>query len=128
VEFNQEILDVNFFQPLFLDFVHSNIHCDESLIVRSDIIHPFMLEKINPTHNLPFLIRSYNIYDFTICLLVPLLDNLEIDFIFVNASISILSFGDKITISFIGFYLSKSFDSFDELDGAFEIFLFTFPS
>jgi hypothetical protein len=128
VEFDQEILDVNFLQPLFLDFVHSNIHCNESLIVRSDIIHPFMLEEINTTHNLPFLIRSYNIDDSTIGLFVSLLDNLEIDFILMNAPISILPFGNKITISLVSFYLRESLNSFDELDGSFEVLLLTFPS
>ena len=128
VELYQEVFFVNFFEPWFLDFVHSDVHSDESFIDRRDVVESFLLQEIYFSYYLSFLFGwNYSHYP-TKYFQRGLINHLEIHLVFMYASVSEFSLCYQITIDLNCFYPSKPLDSLIKLNNTSVIFFFSFSS
>ncbi len=128
VELGDKILFVDLLEPRLLDFIHANIHCDEPLVDGRDVIKSFFFQKVNFTHNLSIWLRSDDGNDFAKYFFRSLVDDFKINFILVNAPVSVLAFCHNVPIQLSSFYSSEPLDSFVEFDhSSVKLFISFYP-
>lgn len=111
-----------------MNLVHSNVHGNESFVYWSDIVESFFFQKIYFANNLSFLLWRDNGYYFTVYFLGNFINNLEVYFVLMNASISMLALRNEIAVHLQGFYSCKPLYSLVKFCDTSVIFLFAFSS
>ena len=114
VELGEKILFVDLLEPRLLDFIHANIHCHESLVDGCDVIKSFFFQEVDFTYNLSICLRFDDGNDFAEYFLRSLVDDFEINFILMNAPVSVLAFRHNVPIQLFSFYPSEPLDSLIE--------------